>query len=252
MPNINALHAEFILTGSAETAAKLRVEMLIYVTSILRVHYSETFREIVGPGKKKNSEEEPLTEEEEADQKREEEFQGKKDKLSGIPPLAYQIINDITMDRTAKGTPLFRGVSGQFTRFVKTFTRWTANNLIRDSYLPDWKEERAKTPHAPASAFKKEERLILRSDVKEDDNGNACSYNHEDRAITESTAEQEAMKNEFLATLSPLDRQIWELREEWGYEYDEIVEKLSDGLNADQIRYRFGRALAAAEKWGAR
>jgi DNA-directed RNA polymerase specialized sigma24 family protein len=61
------------------------------------------------------------------------------------------------------------------------------------------------------------------------------------------------MRNEFLATLSPLDRQIWELRQGWDYEYDEIEERLPEaGLNADSIRYRFKRAFAAAQEYGAR
>jgi hypothetical protein len=148
MPNISALHAEFMLTGSAETAAQLRKEMLRYVTKILRVYYSEAFDTVMV--KERSGEEEPPTDEKIADQERESEFQGKTATLPGIPDIAYQIVNDITMNRNEKGAPLFRGVSGQFTKFVETFTRWTVNNLIRNSYVPHWEKERAKTPHAPA------------------------------------------------------------------------------------------------------
>jgi hypothetical protein len=61
------------------------------------------------------------------------------------------------------------------------------------------------------------------------------------------------MLNQFLGTLSSLDRWIWEQREEYGREYDEIVEMLlkerPERLNADQIRYRFNKICLAVERY---
>ena len=139
----------------------------------------------------------------------------------------------------------------------RTFDKWLGLtfkrqciDLVREDYISGAKE--FKDVAHKDNIYIKEESLRRYSQFKAPVKDAYDGYQvGSDQGITPSTTEEQVMLNEFLGSLSAVDRRIWELQEE-GWNFEEIVPILFEAgipLTADAIRYRFNKALAAAKEY---